>query len=157
MSAEGPPIEDQEFLQQFERCTLPFTEWNHRAHLKVAYLYLTAHPLEEAIDCIRRGIKRYNAANNVPEGPQVGYNETTTVAFMHLVHATIRAYGKVLPVGTATDAADPDATPGEGKNEGDKAEPHPSSSRTAVPSSKIRVGRPASFMNRRLVSIPRHR
>ncbi len=103
MSAEGPPIEDQEFLQKFERCTLPFTEWNHRAHLKVAYLYLTAHPLEEATDRIRRGIKRYNAANDVPEGPDVGYNETTTVAFMHLVHATIKAYGTVFPVRTADE------------------------------------------------------
>ena len=103
MSAEGPPIEDQEFLQQFERCTLPFTEWNHRAHVKVAYLYLTGHPLEEAIDHIRRGIKRYNAANNVPEGPESGYNETTTVAFMRLVHATIEAYGAVFPVRTADE------------------------------------------------------
>ena len=106
MSAEAPSKEDQEFLQQFERCTLPFTEWNHRSHVKVAYLYLTAHPLDEAIDRIRRSIKRYNAANDVPEGPQVGYNETTTVAFMHLVHATIKAYGQVFPVRTADEFCD---------------------------------------------------
>ena len=106
MSAEAPSIEDQDFLQQFERCTLPFTEWNHRSHVKVAYLYLTAHPLDEAIDRIRRSIKRYNAANDVPEGPDVGYNETTTVAFMHLVHATIKAYGEVFPVATADEFCD---------------------------------------------------
>ena len=106
MNAEAPSKEDQEFLRQFEDCTLPFTEWNHRSHVKVAYLYLTAHPLDEAIDCIRRAIKRYNAANDVPEGPEVGYNETTTVAFMHLVHATIKAYGEVFPVRTADDFCD---------------------------------------------------
>ncbi len=106
MGAEGPSTGDLDFLRQFERCTLPLAEWNHRAHVKVAYVYLTAHPLDEAIDCIRRGIKRYNAANDVPEGPQAGYNETTTVAFMHLVHATIEADGAVFPVGSADEFCD---------------------------------------------------
>ncbi len=42
----------------------------------------------------------------MPEGPEVGYNETTTVAFMHLVHATIEAYGAVFPVGSADEFCD---------------------------------------------------
>jgi hypothetical protein len=39
-------------------------------------------------------VQRYNAANNVPNGPTSGYNETTTHAFLHLVAAVKAAYGK---------------------------------------------------------------
>ena len=31
---------DGEFLSCFENCSLPFDQWNHRAHVKVAFLYL---------------------------------------------------------------------------------------------------------------------
>ena len=99
-------MDDREFLGQFEQLTLPFDQWTHRAHVKVAYLYATTHPFDESIDRMRAGIKAYNAANNVPEGPLTGYNETTTVAFMRIVHATISAYGKTFPVSTADEFCD---------------------------------------------------
>ena len=51
-------MDDESFLAEFEACTLVFEKWNHRAHVKVAYLYLKAHSLEEATDRIRAGIKR---------------------------------------------------------------------------------------------------
>jgi hypothetical protein len=92
---------DEEFLRAFEEVTLPFDQWTHRAHVKMSYLYLTAHPFNEAVEKIRSGIKAYNAHNKVPEGPTSGYNETTTIAFSHLVAATIRAYGEVFPVASA--------------------------------------------------------
>ncbi|MCP3904941.1 MAG: hypothetical protein GY715_15050 [Planctomycetes bacterium] len=95
-------MDDATLLEQFENQTLPFDQWTHRTHVKVAYLYVTQFPLEEAIDRMRRGIKAYNAANDVPEGPQVGYDETTTVAFAHLVDAVNRAYASTFP----TDSAD---------------------------------------------------
>ena len=37
-------------LAQFESRTLPFDQWTHRMHVKVAYRYLCDHPLEEAPD-----------------------------------------------------------------------------------------------------------
>ena len=46
---------------------------------------------------MRAGVKAYNAAHNVPDGPTEGYHETTTHAFLHLIHATMRAYSKVFP------------------------------------------------------------
>jgi hypothetical protein len=90
-------MDDAEFLRQFEARTLPFEQWTHRAHVKVAFLYLRDHPFDEALARVRAGIKAYNAANQVPEGPTSGYNETTTVAFVTLVAATMRAYGNTFP------------------------------------------------------------
>jgi hypothetical protein len=90
-------MRDEEFLAAFETRTLPFAEWTHRAHVRLAFLYVRAAGFEGAVDSVRAGIKAYNAANDVPEGPTSGYNETTTVAFVHLVAATMRAYGETFP------------------------------------------------------------
>jgi hypothetical protein len=97
---------DADFLHQFEKCTLPFKEWTHRAHVKVSYLYLRRHQFDEALDLLRTGIKRYNRANQVSEGPISGYNETTTHAFLHLILATLQAYEQTHPVSTADEFCD---------------------------------------------------
>ena len=84
---------DEAFLKSFEDCTLPFAEWRHRAHIKVAYLYLRELPFAEALEKARTNIKRYNAATNTPETLERGYHETMTVAWMRLVDFTLREYG----------------------------------------------------------------
>jgi hypothetical protein len=95
-------MDDSELLRQFENCTLPFEQWTHRCHVKVAYLYLSRYPLDEAMARVKAGIRKYNAANHVPEdGPAQGYNETTTHALMHLIAAVRLAYGKTFPVDSA--------------------------------------------------------
>ena len=83
---------DDEFVQQFEGLELPFEQWTHRAHVRLAFIYCRRHGREGAIERLRRGIKAYNAANDVPEGPTTGYNETTTVSFAWMVHAIMTAY-----------------------------------------------------------------
>ncbi|HEV3418616.1 MAG TPA: hypothetical protein VG056_17470 [Pirellulales bacterium] len=90
-------MDDLELVRCFEDCTLPFEQWTHRCHVKVAYCYLLQFPFELALDRMRAGIKRYNAANQVPEGPTSGYNETTTQAFLRLVAVTIQAYSDAFP------------------------------------------------------------
>src|SRR5438045_1374657 len=92
---------DNELLRRFEDLTLPFEQWMHRAHVKVAYLYLRAQGFAEALKCLRRGIQAYNVKNNVPDNATSGYNETTTHAFLHLIAATIRAYGETHPTNDA--------------------------------------------------------
>jgi hypothetical protein len=94
---------DKELLRRFEAKTLPFKEWTHRCHVKVAYLYLKRYPFAEALARMRRRVKAYNHAHHVPEGPMTGYNETTTCAFVHLIAATMGAYGGVLPTATADE------------------------------------------------------
>lgn len=91
---------DTELVRRFEDCTLPAELWTHRAHLRVAFVYLRDNNWETAVEKMRNGIKAYASARNVPDGPTTGYNETTTVAFLHLVAAMMNAYGDTFP---ATD------------------------------------------------------
>jgi len=84
---------DDEFLRQFEATTYPLAQWTHRAHLKVAYLYLRKLPLADAIDRMRAGIRTYNAANGILDAPTRGYHETMTVAWMRIVAAMLAIYG----------------------------------------------------------------
>jgi hypothetical protein len=99
-------MQDAELLKQFESLTLPFTEWTHRAHVRVAYQYLRNHSFDEALTRMRNGVKAYNAKNNVPESPTSGYNETTTRAMLHLLAAVMSAYGTALPVTDANGFCD---------------------------------------------------
>lgn len=100
ISAEEP-LSDEEFLRQFEDRSLPFHKWTHRAHVKVAYLYLRHHSFEAALKKIRANIKAYNGVNNVPEEQFSGYNETTTQTFLRLVRATMDAYEGIFPSANA--------------------------------------------------------
>ncbi|MDB6112552.1 MAG: Peptidyl-tRNA hydrolase, archaeal type [Pedosphaera sp.] len=86
-------MDDEKFLRSFEECTLPFAQWHHRAHIKVAYLYLRQYSLATAIERVRAGIKALNAAHQVPEAPYRGYHETMTQAWVRLVHVTLCEYG----------------------------------------------------------------
>ena len=99
-------MDDAELVRQFEACTLPFDQWTHRAHIRVAYTYLQRYPFKEALARIAPNIKRYNAANNVPESPTSGYNQTTTHALLHLIAATMSAYAKTHPVKNGDEFCD---------------------------------------------------
>lgn len=95
---------DAEFLLAFEHCTLPFEQWKHRAHLKVAYLYLRALPFDQALEKIRLNITRYNAATNTPESLERGYHETMTVAWMKLVELALQQHGPAASADEFLDA-----------------------------------------------------
>src|SRR5204863_519833 len=84
---------DGEFLAAFEAATWPREQWHHREHIKIAYLYLLRHPLDEAAARVRAGIKAFNAAKSIPESPASGYHETMTQAWLRLVHLTLCEYG----------------------------------------------------------------
>jgi hypothetical protein len=99
-------MDENQFLKDFEDCVLPFDQWTHRAHIMVAYLYVSSHSFQEALSRTCAGIRKYNAANKVPETPVTGYNQTTTVAFVHLVAATAAAYKKTHRVSTAEEFCD---------------------------------------------------
>lgn len=84
---------DDELLTAFEDRSLPFGFWNHQAHVRVAFQYASRYGLDEAIDQMRTGLRSYNAAHQIPDGPERGYNETTTQAFMRLIRAAIEKSG----------------------------------------------------------------
>lgn len=79
--------DDENFLEAFESCTLPRSEWTHQAHLRMAYLYLCgSSDVEALIPAVRQRIQTYNQANR----NRTGYHETITVAFLHLVADRMR-------------------------------------------------------------------
>ncbi len=99
-------MDDVELVRQFEGLTLPIALWTYRAHVRVAYTYLQRHGFEEALQHMRKGVKKYNAANNVPNSPTSGYHETTTHAFLWLIHVTMQAYSESHPVSKADEFCD---------------------------------------------------
>ncbi|KAH6567033.1 hypothetical protein BASA50_009133 [Batrachochytrium salamandrivorans] len=84
-------IGDEVFIDAFEKATLSFDEWSHRAHLRMAWNYLREvdGSLEKAIPRVKEGIFRYNAANT--DRVKTGYNETITVFFLKLTAMAIDA------------------------------------------------------------------
>jgi hypothetical protein len=69
---------------------IPSEQWTHQSHVRVAFLYLTALPLDEALDRVRAGIRALNHANGVETTATSGYHETITVAWARLVAAAIQ-------------------------------------------------------------------
>ena len=91
-------MKDEEFLAAFEACTIE--EFHHRDYIKVAYLYLQRHPLEEAVARVRVGLQALAVAWSAPvDDLEKGYHETMTQAWVRLVHLTLMDHG-------ATESAD---------------------------------------------------
>lgn len=86
-------MDDATFLRQFEDCSWPYAQWRHRAHLKVAYLYLRRFSLTEALPKVCAGIRAYNKSKNVAEGPTMGYHETVTHAWVRLINVALQEHG----------------------------------------------------------------
>jgi hypothetical protein len=107
LKTDAVGLTDDEFLRQFENCTFPYAHWNHRAHLRVAYIYLTRHGLAGAILKMTSGIRAYNKSQNVADTLTSGYHETMTVAWLHLVAAMISVYGSATGTDHHTDNASP--------------------------------------------------
>ncbi|XGV99988.1 MAG: hypothetical protein ACAF41_13770 [Leptolyngbya sp. BL-A-14] len=78
------PITDniEALVEAFEDCTLPRSQWTHAAHLTVALWYLVHYPPSTAIDRMREGIQRYNAAMNIRQTLNGGYHETITLFWL---------------------------------------------------------------------------
>lgn len=80
---------DQEFLSQFEDCTLPKELFKHHSHLRLAWLYLQRYSAEEASVKIHQGIIRY--ATSI--GAQAIYHETLTQLWIRLVQGAMAGEG----------------------------------------------------------------
>lgn len=96
-------VNDDEHLRRFEDQSLPLDLWHHRAHLKVAYLYLTRFGFEEALRRLRFGIRSYNAFHNIADLPTSGYHETMTCAWLQLVNTTLCQFGPAASADTFFD------------------------------------------------------
>ncbi len=95
--------DDAAFIDAFEKRTLPFSEWCHAAHIRMAWIYLSRHGFDGALARARQGIQAYNLANHIPDAPLSGYHETITQAWLRVVGATIRGQD---PCATSMDFLD---------------------------------------------------
>jgi hypothetical protein len=75
-------VDDREFVRAFEDCTLPPDLFPHRAHVRLAWIYLREEPLLAALSRFVTSLKRYAASL----GASTKYHETITFAFLFLIH-----------------------------------------------------------------------
>eukprot|EP01110_Echinostelium_bisporum_P001449 TRINITY_DN13449_c0_g1_i1.p1 TRINITY_DN13449_c0_g1~~TRINITY_DN13449_c0_g1_i1.p1 ORF type:complete len:90 (+),score=7.83 TRINITY_DN13449_c0_g1_i1:1-270(+) len=83
---------DTEFLDSFLNATIPFEQWTHRAHLKMAYLVIQKYQpdFDTAIKVIRSGIKNFNSRHL--EKLTVGYHETITLFVSFVCFVVVQDY-----------------------------------------------------------------
>jgi hypothetical protein len=72
---------DDAYLKAFLACRLPPSAFNHRNHLRVAWIHLQRFPLAEAIERTCDGIARYAAHLGVPDR----HHRTMTEALIRLM------------------------------------------------------------------------
>jgi len=72
---------DQELMEQFERATLPLECFRHSQHVRVAFLYLTQHPVLEALQAFSGALQRFACTH----GKSELYHETITWAYIFLI------------------------------------------------------------------------
>lgn len=78
---------DRALVAAFESRRLPVAEWTHRAHVRVAFHYLSARAFPVALALIRDGIRRLNATHGKPDA----YHETITRAYATVIRARVDA------------------------------------------------------------------
>ena len=98
------PWTDEELWNAFATSALPAPVWTHRAHLRMAWLFLRRHPLDEAHILLRVGIIRLNAFHALVETPSRGYHETLTRLWLSLVAAEMAASDAAASDAAASDA-----------------------------------------------------
>jgi hypothetical protein len=68
----------QEFVDAWERGTLPKKCWTHGAHVGVAAYFAYEYPIDVLIRVMRLGIRHYNLASGGANTEDNGYHETLT-------------------------------------------------------------------------------
>lgn len=81
-----PDLPDNEFLKQFFDYSLAPAHFKHRGHLRLAWLMLTQHPLEQAVTTITRGIQAYA----ISLGDTEKFHYTLTEAIARIMHQRIQ-------------------------------------------------------------------
>jgi hypothetical protein len=78
-------MDDRQIWEAFSTSTVPQKDWTHRAHLRLAWLFLKKYPLDEAHLLMRVGIIRLNAFHGLVESPERGYHDTMTRVWLILL------------------------------------------------------------------------
>ncbi len=76
---------------RFETGAIPATEWTHETHLTVGAWHVVRFGPDGALERLRTGIRRLNAAHGTVDSDTRGYHETITRAYVRLIAAFLRA------------------------------------------------------------------
>lgn len=84
-AADSSPqdLSDELFLARFADLTLPPALFDHRGHIRLAWLHLQRFPLAEATDRVCNGIRAFAAHL----GAAQKYHHTLTEAIVRILHA----------------------------------------------------------------------
>lgn len=74
-----PSLSDVEFKDKFEAGSISPSEFNHRQHVRLAFVYLCEFPAELANQKMRSSLKKFLDDNGVPAEK---YNETITYSWI---------------------------------------------------------------------------
>lgn len=83
---------DQAFVEAFEANRVPVSEFNHRGHLRLAYVYNAQMDAPAATAAMRCALLAYIAANGVPPAK---FHETMTAAWSAAVRYIMGQVGPV--------------------------------------------------------------
>lgn len=78
---------DQELLEHFADGSLPAASFRHRDHVRAAFLYLSRHPVLEALQAFSSALLKFAAAQGKPQL----YHETITWAYVFLIRERMAA------------------------------------------------------------------
>jgi len=101
------PITDADIealAARFAAAAIPATEWTHHAHLTVGLWHVARFGPDAALDRMRAGIRRLNAAHGTIDSDTRGYHETITCAFVRLLAGFLAARPAGEPLAAAVAA-----------------------------------------------------
>jgi len=75
-------MNDQDFLLQFRNCTLPPELFDHKAHLRLAWLQIKQYGIEQALENCCEHISGFASF----QGDDQKFNKTITTAAVYAVH-----------------------------------------------------------------------
>lgn len=76
--------EDLEFKVQVESCEFPVSDFDHRAHIRLAYIYLSRNSIDKSVQLMRDTLIWF--LKHVGVDPSQKYHETLTEAWILAVH-----------------------------------------------------------------------
>ena len=93
--------EDREFLERFETGGVTPAEFDHRAHVRLAYIHLADHDVEGAYGRMRGGLEAFLRRNGVDPSK---YHDTLTRAWIMAVRHLMDRTGSASSAGDFIDS-----------------------------------------------------
>lgn len=89
---------DLEFRANFESCRVPASDFDHRGHLRLAYIYLAQNETEEAYHLMRDALHVY--LEHLGIELEAKYHDTITYAWI----LAVRHFMEVTPQSTSSES-----------------------------------------------------